>query len=297
MKARKKKIAIIDTNSAGPTTKSDKYKVSIIVPIYNTAKYLPKCLDSIIGQTYQNLEIILVDDGSTDESSKLADGYAKKDKRIKVFHQKNAGQSAARNLGLKKATGDFISFIDSDDQIDKNFISKLLAPYELNDIDLTVCGMHYKRMKKSTSNNVYINHLRQPRKHESKKAYILYLLATDGRMYSSVNKLYHTEIAKKCHFDETLSFAEDTKFVLDYLSHTKNKIEFILEPLYIYNFGTEGSTINHTAISWQNWQTAYSNLKKWLGNHSKPSELFWLHMVHLRWRISFIRSKRRARKW
>ena len=279
-----------------PLATSNDQKISIIVPIYNTAKYLPKCLDSSINQSYQNLEIILIDDGSTDNSGQIADGYAKKDSRVKVFHQKNAGQSAARNLGLEKATGTYVSFIDADDQISKDFISKLFSPYESDTSTIiSVCGIHYKRLKTHSAEDVYINPLRAQRKHESKKAYLLYLLTIDGRMYSSVNKLYIAATAKKCHFDEHLNFAEDTKFVLDYLKKSSGNIRFVLEPLYIYNFGTETSTINRTATSWSSWQTAYKNLKTWLGPHSTMCEKFWLHMVHLRWRISFVRSKRRAK--
>ena len=269
-------------------------KVSIIVPIYNTAKYLPKCLDSIINQTHQNLEIILVDDGSTDDSKKIADRYAKKDKRIKVIHQKNQGQSAARNTGLSKATGDYVSFIDADDEIKKSFIQNLLSTYSDN-TSLSVCGIHYKRLSQKTTDDVYINALRSRHKRESKAAYILYLLAIDGRMYSSVNKLYRTKIAKKCSFDKSLNFAEDTKFVLDYLEKANGEPSFILKPLYIYNFGTETSTIKSTAINWQNWQTSYQNLKSWLGPHPSFREKFWLHLVHLRWRISYFRSKKRAK--
>ena len=272
-----------------------KEKVSIIVPIYNAGKYLKKCLDSIINQSYQDLEIILVDDGSTDNSGKICDDYAKKDKRIKVVHQKNAGQSAARNQGLKEATGAYISFIDADDEIRPNFISKLLAPFEKNDTDITVCGIHYKRLKTHSAEDVYINPLRLRKKHESSEAYILYLLAVDGRMYSSVNKLYKADIAKSLAFDRSLNFAEDTQFVLKYLKKSQKNIKFVLEPLYIYNFGTENSTINKTAISWQNWQNSYKFLKSWLGKTKNLNEIFWLHMVHLRWRISFIRSKRRAK--
>lgn len=278
-------------------TKSTKNpKVSIIVPIYNTEKYLRTCLDSIISQTYQNLEIILVDDGSTDNSGKTADDYAKKDPRITVIHQENRGQSAARNHGIKLATGEFISFLDSDDEIDHTFIENLLDPFTKNTkTSLSVCGMHYKRLKQDTANDVYIAPLRPRRKSESRKAYILYLLAIDGRMYSSVNKLYHAKTAKTLSFDESLNFAEDTKFVLDYLKKSTGKISFVLKPLYIYNFGTSGSTINRTATDWHNWQTSYQDLKTWLGSHPTPSELFWLHTVHLRWRISYLRSKKRAK--
>ncbi len=269
-------------------------KVSIIVPIYNTEKYLKKCLDSIVRQTHQNLEIILVDDGSTDNSSEIANSYAKIDKRIKVIHQENQGQSTARNTGLSKATGEYISFIDSDDEIAKNFIEELLSAYSDN-TSLSVCGMHYKRVRKKTAEDVYIRPLRARKKHESNAAYILYLLTIDGRMYSSVNKLYRAEIAKKCHFDKTINFAEDTKFVLDYLKKAKGEISYVLLPLYIYNSGTDSSTMRTVVANWNNWQTSYQNLKAWLGKKPSFREKTWLRLVHLRWRISYVRSKKRAK--
>ena len=89
--------------------------ISVIVPVYNVEKYLPECVESIISQTYGNLEIILVDDGSTDRSGKICDEFAEKDSRIVVIHQKNSGVSAARNRGLDVCKGDYISFVDSDD--------------------------------------------------------------------------------------------------------------------------------------------------------------------------------------
>ena len=269
-------------------------KVSIIVPIYNTSKYLPKCLDSIINQTYQNLEIILVDDGSTDDSPKIIQSYAKKDSRIIPISQKNQGQSSARNVGLSKSTGEFVNFIDGDDYIKPTFIEDLLSAFS-DQTALSVCGIHYKRLKNQSAEDVYINPLRNRKPKESKKAYILYLLAIDGRMYSSVNKLYRGESARKLTFDTKLNFAEDTKFVLNYLKITKGEPTYVLKPLYIYNYGTETSTIKKSALNWQNWQTSYHNLKTWLGPHPTLKEKFWLHTVHLRWRISYFRSKRRAK--
>lgn len=100
-------------------------KISIIIPIYNVEQYLPQCLDSIINQTYKNLEIILINDGSTDNSGKICDNYAKVDNRIHVFHKKNEGVSSARNLGLEKCTGDFIGFVDPDDFIELNMYELL----------------------------------------------------------------------------------------------------------------------------------------------------------------------------
>lgn len=100
--------------------------VSVIVPVYNVEEYLDECIESIVLQTYKTLEIILVDDGSTDQSGKKCDEWREKDERITVIHQKNRGVSAARNAGLSNSTGQWIAFVDSDDYIDKNYIEKLL---------------------------------------------------------------------------------------------------------------------------------------------------------------------------
>ena len=98
--------------------------ISVIVPIYKVEKYLNKCVDSIINQTYKNLEIILVDDGSPDSCPDICDKYEKKDNRVKVIHKKNGGLSDARNAGLDIANGEYISFIDSDDEIEASFVEK-----------------------------------------------------------------------------------------------------------------------------------------------------------------------------
>ena len=116
-------------------------KISVIVPIYNVAQYLEKCLKSIINQTYQNLEIILVDDGSTDDSADLCDIYAKKDKRIKVIHKKNGGLSDARNVGIDSATGEYLAFIDSDDWIDNTMFEEMEKKIEQENVDIVICNV------------------------------------------------------------------------------------------------------------------------------------------------------------
>ena len=103
----------------------DTLLVSVIVPVYNVAPYLEQCLDSIVNQTYQNLEIILVDDGSTDESGAICDRYAEQDGRIQVVHKENGGLSSARNVGLDKMTGEWVLFVDSDDWIELNTLELL----------------------------------------------------------------------------------------------------------------------------------------------------------------------------
>lgn len=115
--------------------------ISIIVPIYNVEKYLSRCVDSIIGQTYSNLEIILVDDGSPDKCPKICDDYAKIDNRIKVIHKENGGLSDARNAGMKIATGKYISFIDSDDYVSEDFIQILYDTMVTEGSDVAECNV------------------------------------------------------------------------------------------------------------------------------------------------------------
>ena len=267
--------------------------VSVIVPIYNVEKYLPRCIESILQQSYKKIEVILVDDGSTDRCGKLIDEYAKKDKRIVAAHQKNGGQSNARNKGISLAKGEFLSFIDGDDEIETDFIEKLVGAYDM-ETAIAVCGISYRFLKSGTRKDVYIKRLKARSGRESLEKYVLKLLTIDGRMYSSVNKLYLTETVRAggLKFQEKLDFAEDTKFVLDYLKLKVGEIRFVLEPLYQYNFGTETSTVKKSSKKWKNWQKSYSNLKKWAGQLNFSGR-FWLMMVRLRWQVSWARSLRR----
>lgn len=109
-------------------------KISVIVPVYNSEKYLPKCIESVVNQTYNNWELILVDDGSADRSSSIADNAAQRDNRIKVIHQQNAGPGEARNQGIDAANGDYVVFLDSDDYIEKDYFKLLVPKAESHDI-------------------------------------------------------------------------------------------------------------------------------------------------------------------
>lgn len=270
--------------------------VSIIVPIYNTGELLRSSLDSILTQSYKNLEIILVDDGSTDNSGQIIDEYQKKDARVIALHQANAGQAGARNAGIRLARGEFISFIDGDDSVNEDFIAKLVKKMT-DDVGLAMTGMAYHYVKQNVTKNVYIKKLRSKKPNESIKAYMLYLLCADGRIYSVINKLFRTEIIKNAglEFPTGIYFGEDTRFVMNYLDNISGKIEFVLEPLYNYNSGNAGSTVKKSGIEKSNWQALYKDLKNWVG---KPGarERFWLNLVSLRWKISLYRTKRRAKK-
>lgn len=117
--------------------------ISIIVPVYNVEKYLKRCTQSILNQTYKSLELILINDGSTDSCPQICDELAEQDSRIRVIHQKNAGLAAARNAGIEAALGEYIGFVDSDDYVSKDMYQELLTALEENDADMSVCNFKY----------------------------------------------------------------------------------------------------------------------------------------------------------
>ena len=116
--------------------------ISIVIPVYNVGKYLRQCLDSVTNQTYKNLEILVVDDGSTDDSGKICDEYARKDERISVFHTDNHGLSAARNYAIDRANGEYIAFLDSDDWFEENAIERFLDVAMTTDADIVACRFY-----------------------------------------------------------------------------------------------------------------------------------------------------------
>ena len=134
-------------------TKTDNELISIVVPVYNAENYLEKCINSIIGQTYRNLEIILIDDGSNDNSLSICEKFALQDNRIKVFHQNNGGVASARNKGLSEASGEFIAWVDSDDSIEPEYIEKLYDAVKEYNADISIALKQYKKQIKSTGNN------------------------------------------------------------------------------------------------------------------------------------------------
>lgn len=138
--------------------------ISIIVPIYNVGKYLPRCIESILNQTFNNFELILVNDGSTDNSGVVCDDYAKKDTRIKIVHKSNGGVSSARNAGLYVAKGEYIGFVDPDDYIDKNMYEKLYRLCVDNNSDIAICRFNREingkiQNKESTEEIIELNNM------------------------------------------------------------------------------------------------------------------------------------------
>lgn len=139
MDEKKAKRTDMDQNGA-EVRDMEKIKISIIVPVYNILEYLPRCVHSLTAQTYRNLEILLVDDGSTDGTEKLCDSLAKEDERIRVFHKKNGGSSSARNLGIREALGSFLGFVDSDDYVEPDMYERMMEAAEAHQAFMVQAG-------------------------------------------------------------------------------------------------------------------------------------------------------------
>lgn len=218
--------------------------ISIIVPIYNVEKYLSECLDSIINQTYKNLEIILIDDGSTDNSGKICDKYAKKDKRIVVIHRTNGGVSSARNLGLKIANGSYIGFVDADDWIANDMYENLYINLKKFNADISVCKFKnvYKRKNIVHNDEKYSNLVSL----NSEQALEILFDIKKCYSWSLWNKLYKKEILS--NFDEKLTIAEDLMQIFK-IYFNKNVItSFENKEKYFYYF-RKGSACHSNIFS------------------------------------------------
>ena len=239
--------------------------VSIIVPVYNAERFLEKCVDSILNQSYTNIEVILIDDGSTDNSGNICDLYSQKDKRVKVIHQINSGPSIARNKGIHNASGTFIQFVDSDDYIEPNMIETLVDKIN-RDVDIVICG--YKYIYKENDNIVVRNSNTYKESKISKDEFLdkFGKLFKDYYINYICNKLYITDIIKNnnIYFDSSIGWGEDLIFNLTYLNHCENI--FIIEDLlynYVkYNENSITSTFNRDLYN--NQKSMYNKVRKFL---------------------------------
>ena len=205
-------------------------KVSIIIPVYNVEQYLRQCLDSVINQTYKNLEIICVDDGSTDNSGKICEEYTLKDNRIKVIHKENGGISSARNVGLGVLVGKYVSFVDADDYLENNFIEKLVEVRA----DITLCSF-YKEYPFNSEKNIITN----AKISKTKDEFICDILSFQKATGCAWARLFNAKFLKENNllYDESLKVAEDADFSLR-TAHYNSQIVYIPEVLYHYNFSS-----------------------------------------------------------
>lgn len=211
--------------------------ISVIIPVYNTATYLEKCLDSVCGQTYQNLEIICVDDGSTDGSEKIVEDYARKDPRIMVIHKSNGGESSARNVGLQHSTGEYVGFVDCDDWIEPEMYEKMIGAMRDKNLDMAACGYYWETDKES---NPIKNKFPVSKETFGRKELFQYVYIRDR--YRGVTswiwcKLFKRELlqvdGRMLRFDENLRFGVDILFFIQAAANAE-RICYLEQPLYHY---------------------------------------------------------------
>lgn len=241
--------------------------ISVIVPVYNVEKYINRCLETIIHQTYKNLEIILIDDGTKDKSGSICEEYAKKDSRIKVIHKDNEGLGLTRNVGLENAKGKYISFLDSDDYIELDMYEKMHNALYENNVDAVLCN--YKRRQK---NNTFIYHCTNFKDeiYEENKVQNELLLSICGNpkykivVGSVCCVLYKKEIIDKYtirFLNEREYVSEDVIFNYMYFKKCK-RIQFLKDDLYIYCENEGSLTKKYNPDKVQKFKNLYNILKK-----------------------------------
>lgn len=211
-------------------------KISIIIPVYNAEKYISKCLDSILKQTYIDFEVICVNDGSLDDSLSIIESYKNKDKRVKVINQGNGGPSKARNCGLDNANGNYIVFIDADDYIEKNFLGYMLT--DINNTDVSICN--YIEVDDTGKHNISIFNFLSEEVSNINNSIINEVISGPGGLVWG--KLFKSNIIKEnnIRFNENYKMCEDLLFMAEYIGKA-NKVRKINKNLYIHNKCNENS--------------------------------------------------------
>lgn len=207
--------------------------ISVIVPVYNSEKFLEKCIESILSQTYTNLELILINDGSKDASPKICDEFVKKDNRIKVIHKTNGGVSSARNAGLSNAKGEYICFVDSDDIIPPTSVMDLYKGMQENNCQYAagICGILKKKKVKNPICSFQLIDF-------NRDTNVLLKYITQPGSYSPYAKMYSAKIIKENHimYNENLKCSEDALFIRQYLKYCSC---ICLIPYVVYEYNTD----------------------------------------------------------
>lgn len=256
--------------------------VSIIIPVYQKVQYIEKCIHSLINQNYKNIEILLIDDGSTDGSEVICDKLAEEYNFIRTIHQNNRGVSSARNKGIKNATGEYILFLDCDDFIENDILYRLIKLIEETKTDICIFDFIYFNEKRhdiittSFKSDIY-----------SKRDIVEYFWAIfEKRISHNVgNKIYKSKIIKDNNilFNEEYSIFEDILFFLEYLNNV-NKIYYLNEPLYYYYSHDSGSLrTSYKKKFFKAHIDVYNQIEKFLNNNLKfdqYSEKFYKNYMY-----------------
>lgn len=207
--------------------------ISVIMPVYNVADYLPQCIESVLNQDYPNLEVILIDDGSTDESGRICDRYASQDSRIRVIHQKNGGAAAAKNAGLRIATGEFLSFVDSDDYLEPNVYGYMLDVLKSHNAD--AAQFHFRDVYRNRTEDQIIHNERTVM---DGKSYLL-RFPKDWSCALLWNKLYKRELYDGVFFEEGHKIDDEYFTYRGFLRECK----VVCDTRIIYNYRRRASGV------------------------------------------------------
>ena len=244
-------------------------KISVIIPVYNVEKYLKRCLDSVINQTYKNLEIILIDDGSTDKSGNICDEYAAKDKRIIVIHKENGGLSDARNKGLDICTGDYISFIDSDDWIENGFYEYVVN--NVKDNDLLIFDYYITNGK----NSKWIKY-KNTEVELSKEKCLIELAKAKLQSYTC-NKIYKLDLFDNIRFPKGRNYEDQA--IIHLIIDKCNKIMYYDKAFYYYYQNPNGITYT---VNYKNYRDfLYVNILRGRFLKKKYPEIYEYHLNYI----------------
>lgn len=207
--------------------------VSVVVPVYNVEQYLNRCIESLINQTYENIEILLIDDGSADDSPQICDEWTIKDSRIKVYHKENGGVSSARNIGLKKCHADYVLFVDPDDYVANNFVEVLLDSIVNNNCDMAIINFIEKYSDETIEN---VNHFKTEKKLLKKADFLDHIYDSNSYYGGPCNKIYLKKIIddNNITFNEKVHYGEDLLFTVRYADKSQNFYYEYDENLYYY---------------------------------------------------------------
>lgn len=241
-------------------------EISVIVPVYNVEKYVEQCIKSIVNQTFKNFELIIVDDGSTDNSGKLCDNFAENDYRIHVIHTENRGVAAARNKGLDIAIGEFICFVDSDDYVQNNYLAYMYGQIRNSDYDFVSCTANF------VNENSF---LLQRNSYDTKKMIIdsniiKTYMTTNYIEDVAWNKLYKRDVWENLRYLENVNY-EDTEIIIRLLKRCR-KILFTNEYLYNYRIRA-GSILNYNGYDINKKKYSEKNLDLFMVYESRAAQL------------------------
>ena len=264
-------------------------KISIIIPVYNAEKYLHRCLNSILSQTFTDFEVLLINDGSPDNSGKICDEYALNDSRIKVFHKENGGVSSARNFGIDNARGEWITFIDSDDYIQSGYIEGLYAPIAQGEV---VDFVHGGCVNVKDGKIVGIN-----------QSYEYYVGADKNILFQklrglTVSKLFRLENIKHwsdgqpLRFDEKMRIAEDMAFTLDYALYVK-RYALVTEKGYCYRIdnmqsATKSNKVEKYDTALHSFQHLYNSITTFIIKCNISTEIANIRLTHLAYQLQIV---------